>query len=216
MAARRKKRANKQASPGKGAWLEKARRITPWALLGVIVVSVVLFFALPSLHKPGFMVVDKTCVCGAAYRLRLDYPTYLTLGMSQIVTATLTDREGTLHMYVPFQSNALVQPLQDPHEWCNLLPNTNCILQWAVKATVPGDISFHVLPTFKSDDPTVKVRYQRWNIRLGSITAGDSEKQVIVSVLETAKAVFWTLVALLAVVQAILVILGRRNLWPGA
>jgi hypothetical protein len=176
----------------------------------LIVVSAGLYAALRVLSKPGFLVATETCVCGAVYTLRLDYPTYLTLDHWEIVTVTLTDEAGSVHMFVPFQANATVQPMQGSNEWCNLIPSTKCIMQWAIKASVPGDIRLHVLPTFMPDDPKSKVR-QRWDIRSSPIMAGDSVESIIEGFAKTARDICLALTAVVALVAAILGILAQRK-----
>lgn len=119
----------------------------------------------------------------------LKYPTRLTVGEWAIVTATLTDHSAPfVSMEVPLETNATLQPLQAGSDWCNLTPDTACVLQWAVKATSPGAIVFHVLPTFKRGEPLAQVGL-RLNTRI-PIIAGDSASNQLTNILTPLTTIF--------------------------
>jgi hypothetical protein len=186
----------------------KLLRVLPWAFLALIAVTGALFAATHFVQKPGYLQLDESCVCGAIYTLKVDYPAHPTVEKWDIITATLVNRGGTMIMQVPFTSNAQVTPLQPANEWCTILPGTSCILQWAVKAADPGAIIFHVLPTFRPTDPKSKYRF-RWDINIGPVTAGASYWSTVSNAITLARNVFLALSAILGFVLALFTVRDR-------
>ena len=161
--------------------LRKTKRwITGLSLAFVILVLLTVIalaarhYTAPSAKNEKWQVSTDTTPSKPLYTIELEWPTHLTVGMWGLVKVTVTSQSaGQFALAVPAESNATIQPLQAQGYVCIINPNTSCINEWAVKATAPGDITFHVLPTVRL--PNSKKPFDiRYDIRTDPIQADES------------------------------------------